>query len=165
MDNGKWKGYNTDAPGFLLTLKSSLPKIGKALVLGTGGAAAAVAFALKNEGVTVKSVSTSGRGDFNYSELEEAGISGFDLIVNCTPLGTFPKTDQCPEIPYGQLIPEQILYDLVYNPSETLFLRRGKERGCETMNGMKMLVNQAELSWEIWFNAFIHKVKYNQPYV
>lgn len=155
LSDGRWKGYNTDAPGFLLTLHNELNKFDKALVLGTGGAATAVMAALKSRGKAVNAVSSSGRGDFGYEKLQEIDFSGFGLIVNCTPLGTFPATREAPDIPYDRLKPGQILYDLVYNPSETLFLKRGKERGCKTKNGYEMLINQAEHSWHIWHTAFI----------
>ncbi len=155
LPDGRWKGYNTDAPGFLLTLRDDFNAFEKVLVLGTGGAASAVIAALENRGKTVKTVSRSGRGDFSYEKLREIGFSGYGLIVNCTPLGTFPATEEAPKIPYDQLKAGQILYDLVYNPAETLFLQRGKERGCRTKNGYEMLINQAEHSWQIWQEAFI----------
>lgn len=146
-------GYNTDAPGFLQTLKEHQIKVKKALILGSGGAASAVGSAIEFQGGKVLKISRSKeRGDFLYRDLREdlSIVKSADIIINCTPLGTFPEIHESPPLPYHQLNSNQILYDLVYNPAETLFLRRGKEAGCKTINGYTMLCNQAELSWEIW---------------
>jgi len=150
---GKFFGYNTDAPGFLQTITDLQLKVKKALILGSGGAASAVASAIEFQGGTVLKISRSKeRGDFSYSELfdDDSIVKSADIIINCTPSGTFPDINESPPLPYHQLNSHQILYDLVYNPAETLFLRRGKEVGCKTFNGYAMLCNQAELSWEIW---------------
>lgn len=148
--NGVLRGYNTDAPGFIESLYGVLHQLSSALILGTGGAACAVRVALQEHHIKVTTVSRSTKGDLSYSELNINNLPGFDLIVNCTPLGTWPNTDSLPPIPYELIRPNQILYDLVYNPSETLFLGRGKEKGCRIFTGLPMLQNQAERSWEIW---------------
>lgn len=148
--NGVLRGYNTDAPGFIKSLSGVLHQLSSALILGTGGAACAVRVALQEHHIEVTTVSRTKKGDLSYSELNINNLPGFDLIVNCTPLGTWPNTNSLPPIPYELIRPNQILYDLVYNPSETLFLGRGKEKGCRIFNGLPMLQNQAERSWEIW---------------
>lgn len=148
--DGSYAAWNTDAPGFLMSLKDRLEEINLALLLGTGGAAMGVKAALQSEKVDCLMVSSSGKGNLDYRNIDKWLLASCDLIVNCTPLGTFPAVNACPDIPYGLLSGREILYDLVYNPSETLFLSRGKEKGCTTINGTQMLINQAELSWRIW---------------
>jgi len=150
LPDGSCTAWNTDAPGFLLTLSELVDGIRFALILGTGGAAMGVKTALQSIGIDCLMVSSSGKGDLDYRNIDKWLLTSCDLIVNCTPLGTFPNTDTCPDIPYRLLSGREILYDLVYNPSETLFLSRGKTMGCYTINGAQMLVNQAELSWKIW---------------
>lgn len=150
--NGKRTGHNTDVLGFE---KSILPFLhaqhDKALILGTGGASAAVEFALKRLNIAVQYVSrTPAEGVLGYSDLDEEIISEHLLIVNCTPLGTYPNVDEAPSIPYEFLTARHHLYDLVYNPAETKFLALGKARGATVQNGMDMLVLQAEESWRIW---------------
>lgn len=147
------QGFNTDAYGFE---KSLLPQLdstihAKALVLGNGGAAQAVLYVLKKLGIHTQLVSRK-KSDFmlTYGELTNELVQDSKLIVNCTPLGTFPDIDQCPDIPYDAIGHEHYLYDLIYNPEETLFLRRGKARGASIKNGYEMLVLQAEKNWEIW---------------
>ncbi|MBC7695015.1 MAG: shikimate dehydrogenase [Burkholderiales bacterium] len=147
-------GYNTDYYGFAQSIKPFLEPIHqRALILGTGGASKAIAYALKNVGVDFYYV-TSGKKKasnyFHYSELNEYVLNAFKLIVNCTPLGMYPKTDTCPEIPFEFIDREHLLYDLIYNPEETLFLKKGKERGAATINGLNMLKLQADKAWEIW---------------
>ncbi|MGL4630013.1 MAG: shikimate dehydrogenase family protein [Leadbetterella sp.] len=149
--NGELKGYNTDYYGFK---KSVLELIGdqkpKALVLGIGGAARAVTQALQDIGIDYKLVSRSlGKDTITYEEAK-SHILTHKLIVNCSPLGTFPKVEECPDIAYENLSNQHFLFDLVYNPEETTFLRKGKEKGAATRNGYDMLVFQAEKSWEIW---------------
>ncbi|TVQ44054.1 MAG: shikimate dehydrogenase [Saprospirales bacterium] len=153
--HGKVFGYNTDAPGFLQTLTDREIKVSKALILGSGGAASAISTAIKNQGGMSIIVSRSKKsGDFTYADLwkDESILRSTDIIINCSPIGTYPKTKNSPDIPYHQLNSDQILYDLVYNPPETVFLRRGKKAGCRTINGYEMLCNQADLSWEIWYS-------------
>lgn len=155
VENGRLIGYNTDVYGFGNALKKTLEKhqlkVEKALVLGTGGAAQAVVFQLKNMGFMVQSVSRKQKEDcLTYQELDTAIITEYQLIVNTTPLGMSPKIDACPAIPYKGLSAKHLLYDLVYNPAETLFLKKGKEKGAQVLNGLQMLLLQAEKSWEIW---------------
>ncbi|MES2515632.1 MAG: shikimate dehydrogenase [Bacteroidota bacterium] len=148
------KGYNTDYYGFAQSIKPFLEPIHqKALILGTGGASKAVAYALKNVGVDfyyVTSKEKKGINYFQYPELNEYVLNAFKLIVNCTPLGMYPKADVCPEIPFEFVNGDHLLYDLIYNPSETLFLHEGKNRGAVTINGLNMLKLQADKAWEIW---------------
>ena len=149
--SGLLKGFNTDAPAFkssLLPLLQSHHK--KALVLGTGGAAKAVLHVLKSLGIDYAFVSRSKGAGFTYEELNRSIVEAYPLIINSTPLGSFPKVDTAPAIPYEYLGSNNYLYDLVYNPSKTLFLQKGEERGASVKNGYEMLVGQAELSWQIW---------------
>ncbi|WP_299899680.1 shikimate dehydrogenase [uncultured Aquimarina sp.] len=151
-NNGKLTGYNSDYYGFTESLKPLLtPKIKKALILGTGGASKAIAYAL--EKLDIKYTFVSRNPDFkelSYNDLDEDIIRDFKLIINCTPLGTHPKVQNHPDIPFEHLGENHILYDLIYNPEETTFMRKGKEKGAKTINGLRMLVLQAERSWEIW---------------
>ena len=146
------RGFNTDVIGFRESIRPLLqPHHTKALVLGTGGASKAVRYGLRQLGIEPLSVSrTSREGMISYADIDEALLSEYRVIVNCTPLGTFPNVEQCADIPYDLLTPEHLLYDLVYNPAETRFLRMGRERGAVTKNGYEMLVRQAEAAWEIW---------------
>jgi shikimate dehydrogenase len=148
------KGFNTDYYGFSQSIKPFLePVHSKALILGTGGASKAVEYALKNIGVDTYFVTSSEKkssNQFNYSELNEHFINAFKLIINCTPLGLYPKIEECPNIPYEFITSEHLLYDLIYNPEETLFLKKGKEKGAITINGLNMLKLQADKAWEIW---------------
>jgi shikimate dehydrogenase len=146
-------GYNTDVYGFRNSLLPLLkPYHTNALVLGTGGAAKAVCYTLKELKIKFTLVSRSGNGEnvLNYSQHSENIMNDNLLIINTSPVGTFPDTDQCPDIPYQFIGKKHILYDLVYNPAETTFLRLGREAGATTINGSKMLELQAEKSWEIW---------------
>jgi shikimate dehydrogenase len=146
------KGFNSDAYGFR---ESLIPLLGaghsRALVLGTGGASRAVTFVLDQLGIEHRFVSRDPDEDqFHYQDLCYAVMKNHTLIINTTPLGTYPKTSTFPNIPYDLLTPGHILYDLVYNPPETEFIRLGKEKGAVTKNGHEMLILQAERSWEIW---------------
>lgn len=146
-------GYNTDVYGFRESLASALKPIHKnALVLGTGGAAKAVCYTLHELGINYTLVSRSGNEEsvINYSQLTEKIISDNLLIINTSPVGTFPDIDKCPDIPYQFLTNKHLLFDLIYNPAETKFLKLGREEGAATLNGSKMLELQAEKSWEIW---------------
>ncbi len=148
------KGYNTDHYGFAQSIKPFLePGHERALILGTGGASLAVAYALRQVGVDVYFVSrgqTQLSNVFSYSAVNEHVLNAFKLIVNCTPTGMFPDVEACPPLPYNLLGPGHLLYDLIYNPPETCFLKRGKEQGAVTINGLNMLKLQAEKGWEIW---------------
>ncbi|SFT01111.1 shikimate dehydrogenase family protein [Sphingobacterium wenxiniae] len=146
------KGYNTDAFGFENSLKPLLQQHHKtALVLGNGGAAKAVFYTLDKLGIPYKIVSrTAENGDLTYAEVTDSIIKSNTIIINCSPVGTYPNVDEAPAIPYHSIGKQHLLYDLIYNPEETLFLRLGKEQGAVTKNGLEMLVLQAEKNWEIW---------------
>jgi shikimate dehydrogenase len=152
ISGGKLYGYNTDVTGFEYSLKPLLkPHHTKALVLGTGGAAKAVAYVLNKLAVDYKFVSRKKSHEaFSYDELNQDIIEEYCLIINCTPLGMFPKVVEAPQIPYGSLSAKHLLFDLIYNPGKTLFLQKGEERGAAIKNGHEMLVKQAEESWRIW---------------
>ena len=150
---GLRNGFNTDHTAFKKSLAPLLrPVHNRALILGNGGAAAAVRFALSDLGIEYDIVSRSlhNGSAFTYDQLNENVMKDHLLIVNTTPLGMFPKTDICPDIPYRLLTKEHLLYDLVYNPAKTLFLQKGEERGAAIKNGEEMLMLQAEESWRIW---------------
>ena len=146
------KGYNTDMRAFRDTLKPYLNETHrKALVLGTGGAARAICHALEELNISYSIVSREEKtGQLNYSGINEPIIAGHTLIINATPVGMFPNAGDCPPLPYSFLTSDHLLYDLVYNPEETLFLKKGIEAGAQIKNGLEMLKLQAELSWEIW---------------
>jgi len=153
-DNGKVyiSAHNSDVYGIKDTLiPCARGKRRKALILGTGGSSKAVAWTLRKMGCEAILVSRRGRaGILTYSEINSALLENIDLIVNTTPLGMFPNIDSKPEIDYSLLGNKHILFDLVYNPEMTTFLKMGKERGCKIITGMKMLRSQADRSWEIW---------------
>ncbi len=148
-------GFNTDSIGFE---KSLIPLIenkkpDSALILGTGGASKAVKYVLKKLKINYSTVSRKeGKSEFIYEDLNDLIINRFKMIINCSPVGTFPNINKCPNIPYKYLTKEHILYDLVYNPIESLFLRSGRELGCKTKNGLEMLEIQANEAWKIWNN-------------
>lgn len=153
IENGILIGYNTDAFGFERDLKEFLQnedaKPQQALVLGTGGAAKAVTFVLNKLHIPFKFVSREpSKGDITYAEL--TSLDDYQLIINTTPLGMAPNFDSFPDIPYYCLNEHHLLYDLVYNPVQTLFLQKGAAQGASTRNGMNMLHYQAEKAWEIW---------------
>ena len=153
IKNGKLTGYNTDHFGFEHSLKPHLkPHHKNALILGTGGASKAVAFALKKLGIPFEYVSRSQSPavKYTYELLSKKGIGEYQIIINCTPLGTFPDVTKCPQIPYDQITSNHLLFDLIYNPEETLFLKQGNKKNATTLNGLEMLSLQAEKSWEIW---------------
>ncbi len=155
IQNGKLIGYNTDVYGFAQSIKPFLDvNHQRALILGTGGASKAVAQALKKVGVEIYFVTSSQtkktNNTFFYSELNELVLNAFKLIVNTSPVGTFPHVKECPNIPYQFISPQHLAYDLIYNPAQTLFLQKAKEKGAITVNGLSMLQLQAEKSWEIW---------------
>jgi shikimate dehydrogenase len=150
-DNGRTVGYNTDALGFMESIRPMLkPTDKEALILGTGGAAKACRYGLEKLGLHVTNVSrTPKEGQLGYEDLE---LGKYQVIVNCTPLGMFPETDGFPPIPYDELSPAQFLFDCIYNPEETVFLKEGRVRGCRTQNGTEMLMGQARAAWKIWSN-------------
>lgn len=149
---GRLKGFNTDIIGFEQSLTPLLKKSHThALILGTGGASGAVAYVLNKLSISFHFVSRTKRsGQFTYDELNGEIIRQNNLIINTTPLGTSPDIQFCPDIPYQFIGKNHLMYDLIYNPSETLFLQKGKDQGAFVKNGYEMLVLQAEASWEIW---------------
>lgn len=149
---GKLKGYNTDEYGFRKSLIPLLKKHHKrALILGTGGASKAISFALDKLKITHIFVSrTPRKGQISYRDLNEDVFEKYTIIINCTPIGTYPNLDSCPNLPYQLIDEHHLLYDLIYNPKETLFLKRGADRGATTKNGLEMLELQAEKAWRIW---------------
>lgn len=154
QSKGKIKlvGYNSDIIGFTQSIEPLLqPHHKKALILGTGGASKAVYHGLKNLGIESTFVSRSKKeGMLTYEELTPEIMAEHTVIVNCTPVGMYPKVDFCPAIPYDQLTPNHLLYDLLYNPNITLFMKKGEEHGAVTKNGLEMLLLQAFAAWEIW---------------
>ena len=147
-------GYNTDCLGFMESMRPLVREYDKkALVLGTGGASKAVCYGLRKLGITPTLVSrTPKEGMLGYKELTETVMAEHTIIVNCTPLGMLPDVDSCPAIPYEMLSARHLLYDCVYNPEETLFLKKGKAQGCTIKNGLEMLYGQAKAAWKIWNN-------------
>lgn len=146
------KGFNTDVYGFSTSLKEIVHEdVKKALVLGTGGASKAILYSLKSMGISISVVSRDPKdGQLSYNDLDQKIMSEHLLIVNTSPVGTYPEVNRAPDIPYQFLGSSHILHDLVYNPEETLFMKKGKERGAQVKNGYQMLVEQAEKSWKIW---------------
>ena len=145
-------GYNTDCLGFMASIKPLLREYDqKALVLGTGGASKAACYGLKKLGIEPTLVSRSPKeGMLSYKDLSDEVMESHTVIVNCTPLGMLPEVDTCPAIPYEKITARHLLFDCVYNPEETLFLKRGKAQGASIKNGLEMLVGQAKAAWEIW---------------
>lgn len=148
----KHVGYNTDCLGFIDSMKPLLREYDqKALVLGTGGASKAVCYGLRKLGVEPTLVSrTPKNGMLGYEDLNAEVMASHTILVNCTPLGMTPNIETCPDIPYAQITAQHLLYDCVYNPDETLFLKKGKAQGATTKNGMEMLYGQAKAAWRIW---------------
>lgn len=147
------KGFNTDVFGFTESLKPLLqPWHQKALILGTGGSAKAVSFVLEKFGIDFKYISRKPicSNQIGYGHINKKMVEDYKLIINATPIGMFPETTKAPNIPYQFLTHNHLLYDLIYNPNETLFLKKGKENGTQIKNGLEMLYLQAERSWEIW---------------
>ncbi len=152
---GKTKliGFNSDIIGFQQSIQPMLDDSHrKALVLGTGGASKAVYFGLKQLGVEPIFVSRHPKTDncIAYGDITPSLMEEYTVIVNATPLGMYPNIDTCPDIPYSQVTDKHVLYDLIYNPDETLFMRKGKEKGAAVKNGLEMLLLQAFASWNIW---------------
>ena len=151
-DKSHLKGFNSDVIGFTRSIEPLLERHHKkALILGTGGASKAVDYGLRSLGIETKFVSRTKRpGFFTYEEITPEIIKDYNIIVNCTPLGMYPNTDVCPTLPYEAMDSHNLLYDLLYNPDETLFMQKGKEHGAITKNGLEMLLLQAFDSWEFW---------------
>lgn len=151
--NGHLRGHNTDVVGFRESLRNFFPvqHDARALVLGNGGAAKAVAVALNDLHIPHWAVTRDPlAAGLTYGELTPQVIAAHSLIINATPVGTFPHTDECPALPYAALTENHYLYDLVYNPTETLFMAKGKDAGAHVKNGFEMLCLQAEAAWNIW---------------
>ena len=149
---GKLKGYNTDWIGFTKSISPLLkPHHTKALILGTGGASKAIAFALKKLGIKSKFVSREkNKNTLTYTDLNKASFAKYLIVINCSPVGTFPDIHDSPNLPYEYFTDRHIAYDLIYNPEESTFLSKAKEKGATTKNGYSMLVFQAEEAWGIW---------------
>ena len=150
--DGKLYGFNTDVVGFKKSLQKVLkPHHQKALVLGTGGGAKAVGYALKELGINYQLVSRTKQADsLTYAEVDDSIFRDHLLIVNTSPVGMYPETDAAPDLPYEYLGSRHLLYDLIYNPEKTLFLKKGEEQGAAISNGQEMLELQAEENWRIW---------------
>lgn len=145
-------GFNSDYYGFSNALKPFLHSgIKKALILGTGGASQAVRYALDTLEISSRFVSREPKiNQLSYQQLDEQLLQSYLLLINATPLGTYPNISDFPKIPYRFIGNTHLLFDLIYNPEQTIFLQKGKARGAATCNGRKMLILQAEKSWEIW---------------
>ena len=150
--NGKLKGFNSDIIGFTNSIKPLLqPHHRKALVLGTGGASKAIRVGLNRLGIEWTYVSRSLRdGMVTYEDITAETLQEYTVIVNCSPVGMFPKVDAAPAIPYELLSPLHLLFDCVYNPEETLFMKKGRKQGATVKNGLEMLHLQAIASWNFW---------------
>lgn len=146
------RGYNSDVIGFTKSIGPLLDKSHrKALILGTGGASKAVNYGLKSLGLETVLVSRFKRPNtIQYEDIDADVIKDYNVIVNCTPVGMYPNVDNCPKLPYDAMDTHTILYDLIYNPDETLFMHKGAEKGATVKNGLEMLLLQAFASWEFW---------------
>ncbi len=150
--SGKLIGHNTDHYGFQKSIEKMLqPHHRKALILGTGGASKAVAFALEKLGIPYRFVSREPENNIlGYKDLDKTVFEEYQIVINTTPLGTFPDTENCPDLPYENFTSQHLTFDLIYNPVQTEFLRQAKKHGAQTQNGLEMLQLQAEKAWEIW---------------
>jgi shikimate dehydrogenase len=154
MKNGRAKGYNTDYLGFIQTVSSTLhSSTSQAYILGTGGSSKAVDYALKQYFHIPTIHISRTNGDMTYAEFNKLHLPKYSIIVNTTPLGMFPDILTYPPIDYTKLDSSHVCIDLVYNPEETVFLKKAKERGAATKNGFEMLIRQAECSWDLWKKA------------
>ncbi len=146
------KGYNSDVIGFTRSIEPLLDSYHKkALILGTGGASKAIEFGLRSLKLETLKVSRTGKdGAIRYTDITPEMMKEYNVIVNCTPCGMFPHADECPDLPYEAMDNHTLLYDLIYNPDETLFLTKGKKQGAVIKNGLEMLLLQAFASWEFW---------------
>lgn len=147
------KGYNSDVVGFMDSLQPLLkPVHTKALILGSGGASKAVAYGLSKSGITYRFVSRTPKGsaEVSYESITSEILSEYKLIINTTPVGLSPNEDKCPDIPYDAISADHLIYDLIYNPEKTLFMKKAAENGAAVKNGLEMLHLQAKAAWEIW---------------
>ena len=172
-DNGMLKGFNTDVVGFEKLLNETQRRkdaktqlFNKALILGSGGASKAVQYVLRKENITfrvasrswqlgMRNVETSlqwrlSESGISYEEINSVGFSPYTIIINTTPVGMFPNVNECLELPYSTINPHHVFIDLIYNPEETLFLKKARLKGAATFNGMTMLHEQAEAAWRLW---------------
>jgi len=152
FENQKKIGYNTDIVGFKKTLElNSLDNFDSVIILGSGGASKTVEYFCKKNNVSYKIVSRDKKKNYlSYDEINKDILSNTVLIVNCTPVGTYPNIDSSPNLPYNLINDKSIFFNLVYNPEETLFIKKGKKIGCRTINGYQMLKLQADESWNLW---------------
>jgi len=148
VENSKLIGYNSDIQGFENSFIPIIGKRQKAIVLGDGGASKAVQFVLKKNKIKFNLFSRSGKKKFE--DITNSNIISSQIIINTTPLGMYPDINTYPNIPYHALSSNHLIYDLVYNPEETIFIKKAKEKNCLVINGLEMLINQANISWEIW---------------
>lgn len=146
------KGFNSDVIGFTQSIEPLLERFHKkALILGTGGASKAIEYGLRKLGLETMKVSRTVRpGTITYSQVTAETIKDYNVIVNCTPCGMYPHADECPDLPYEAMDSHTLLYDLIYNPDETLFMKKGRLHGAIVKNGLEMLLLQAFASWEFW---------------
>lgn len=146
------KGYNSDVIGFTKSIEPMLKEHHKkALILGTGGASKAVDYGLRSLGLETVFVSRYERpGTIQYNKITPDIVNEYNVIINCTPCGMFPHIDECPQLPYEAMNEDNILYDLIYNPDQTLFMQKGEKQGATVKNGLEMLLLQAFASWEFW---------------
>ncbi|POS01091.1 shikimate dehydrogenase [Flavobacterium croceum DSM 17960] len=152
MPDGSLKGYNSDYYGFKKSIEPLLqPHHKRALILGTGGSAKAIAYALEELDILYTFVSREPKEHtIDYNRINITTFENYQIIINCTPVGTFPNTKEFPPIPYEYFTEKHIAFDLIYNPEETQFLKKAKKKGAITKNGLDMLVFQAEKAWSIW---------------
>ena len=147
----KLLGYNTDYIGFKQSLESNISNQKRALILGTGGASKAIVYALKTLNIKTLLVSRKNREEcITYEDVSNQIIKDHTIIINCTPLGTYPNIEECPKIPYQYITERHLCYDLIYNPIKTKFLILSEKKGASIINGNEMLENQAMESWKIW---------------
>ena len=160
--NGKRTGHNTDVIGIRSTLNKLIgsEQVSSALILGTGGASAAVQYALAERNIEFAIVSRdAARGNLTYDQLSAEIMAETRLIINTTPVGMYPNVDDAPAIPYEALDGRHLMFDLVYNPPVTAFLQRGKDAGARTIDGVTMFLEQAKASWEIWNESFVDNLR------
>lgn len=149
IENEKKTGYNTDAFGFEKTLKiHRKPHQNSALILGNGGAAKAVRYVLNKNGISTQTVSRN--SEHNFDNLDKETVENHKIIVQCTPVGTFPNIEECLNFPFEGLSKDHLVIDLIYNPNYSQFILKSSEKGAKTVNGYYMLEQQAEKAWEIW---------------
>ena len=149
------KGFNSDVIGFTRSIEPLLEKHHKkALILGTGGASHAIEYGLRKLGLETLKVSRNEKHDtIRYENITADVVREYNVIVNCTPVGMYPHTEDCPQLPYSAMDSHNLLYDLIYNPDETMFMKKGKSYGAAVKNGLEMLLLQAYASWEFWNSA------------